>query len=37
LVAAAEEAARKSLFTPTFLSGKPVKVTGIVIYNFVAQ
>jgi len=37
LVAAAENAARKSLFTPTYLSGKPVRVTGIIIYNFVAQ
>ena len=37
LVAAAEEAARKSVFTPTFLSGRPVIVTGTIIYNFVAQ
>jgi TonB family protein len=37
LVAAAEEAARKSVFTPTLLSGRPVNVTGMIIYNFVAQ
>jgi TonB family protein len=37
LVAAAENAARKSLFTPTYLSGRAVKVTGIIIYNFVGQ
>lgn len=30
-----EEAALKSKFTPTTLSGKPVKVLGIIIYNFV--
>ncbi len=33
----AEQAARESKFTPTLLSGQPVKVTGIVIYNFAAQ
>ena len=32
-----EEAARKSKFTPTFLDGEAVKVTGIIVYNFVAQ
>jgi tetratricopeptide (TPR) repeat protein len=37
LVAAAEDAARHSVFTPTLLSGVPVKVNGIIIYNFVAQ
>jgi TonB family protein len=37
LVAAAEDAARHSVFTPTLLSGVPVKVYGIIIYNFVAQ
>jgi TonB family protein len=37
LVAAAEDAARRSLFTPTYVSGVPVKVTGIIIYRFVAQ
>lgn len=34
---AAEQAARASKFTPTILSGQPVKVTGIIVYNFVAQ
>lgn len=36
LVAAAQDAARRSVFTPTYLSGVPVKVSGIIIYNFVA-
>ena len=26
-----------SKFTPTKLSGQPVKVNGVIIYNFVAQ
>ncbi|CAN5509299.1 hypothetical protein BH10ACI1_BH10ACI1_15970 [soil metagenome] len=30
-------AARKSIFSPTTLSGEKVKVTGIIIYNFNAQ
>lgn len=37
LVAAAEDAARRSVFTPTYLSGAAVKVSGVIIYNFVAQ
>lgn len=36
LIASAEHAARQSLFTPTYLSGVRVKVSGIIIYNFVA-
>lgn len=32
---AAEEAARRAKFTPTVLSGKPVRVTGMIVYNFV--
>lgn len=32
---ASEEAARASKFSPTLLEGVPVKVTGIVVYNFV--
>jgi TonB family protein len=32
---AAEKAARESKFSPTMLSGIPVKVTGIIVYNFV--
>lgn len=31
------EAARNSRFTPTKLNGKPVKVTGVITYNFVSQ
>ncbi len=34
LRAAAEQAARKAGFVPTLLSGQPVKVTGVVVYNF---
>lgn len=34
---AAEAAARASKFTPTVLSGQAVPVTGIIVYNFVAQ
>ena len=32
---AAEKAARESRFSPTTLAGQPVKVTGIIVYNFV--
>jgi TonB family protein len=35
LRAAAEEAARASIFNPTTFEGRPVKVTGTIIYNFV--
>ena len=37
LQAAATQAAYQARFTPTLLSGKPVKVTGVITYNFVAQ
>jgi protein TonB len=37
LQGAATAAARQSKFTPTKLSGMPVKVSGVIIYNFVAQ
>jgi protein TonB len=37
LQAAAVGAARASKFTPTKLSGQAVKVSGVIIYNFVAQ
>lgn len=37
LKAAAEGAAWQCRFTPTFLMGQPVKVSGVIIYNFVAQ
>jgi TonB family protein len=30
-------AARQARFAPTTLEGKPVKVTGVITYNFVAQ
>jgi TonB family protein len=33
---AATDAAYKSLFTPTRLMGQPVRVSGIIVYNFVA-
>ena len=36
LRAAAVQAARASTFLPTTLSGNPVKVTGIIVYNFVS-
>lgn len=32
---AAEDAARQSRFTPTLSNGLPVKVTGLIIYNFI--
>lgn len=35
LRAAAVQAARSSKFSPTQLSGQPVKVTGVIVYNFV--
>ncbi|HNU08779.1 MAG TPA: TonB family protein [Pyrinomonadaceae bacterium] len=34
LRAAAVQAARSSRFSPTLLSGQPVKVTGVIVYNF---
>jgi protein TonB len=37
LQAAAVQAARGAKFSPTKLSGQPVKVTGVITYNFVAQ
>ena len=37
LVAAAKEAALRARFTPTKLSGVPVKVQGLITYNFVLQ
>jgi TonB family protein len=35
LRAAAVQAARQSKFSPTMLSGQAVKVTGVIVYNFV--
>ncbi|HEX8651113.1 MAG TPA: TonB family protein [Pyrinomonadaceae bacterium] len=37
LQSAAVQAARSAKFSPTKLSGQPVKVTGVITYNFVAQ
>jgi protein TonB len=37
LIQAATSAARSARFSPTKLSGQPVKVTGVIQYNFVAQ
>jgi TonB family protein len=34
---AAEDAARTARFAPTQLSGQPVKVTGVITYNFVPE
>ena len=33
---AAEQAARQARFSPTLLSGQPVRVQGTIVYNFVA-
>jgi protein TonB len=37
LQTAAKDAALQAVFRPTKLSGRPVKVTGVVTYNFVAD
>ena len=37
LQAVAVQAAKQARFSPTKLSGQPVKVTGVIQYNFVAQ
>jgi TonB family protein len=37
LAKASEEAARQARFTPTLLEGQPVKVSGVITYNFVLQ
>ncbi len=37
LWAVSEKAARESIFSPTFLCGLKVKVTGTIVYNFSAQ
>lgn len=36
LMKASESAASRSKFSPTTLAGKPVKVTGVIIYNYIA-
>jgi len=33
----AVSAARQAKFSPTLLSGQPVKVSGVITYNFVLQ
>lgn len=37
LIGAAVEAARRARFTPTMLNNQPVKVQGVITYNFVLQ
>jgi periplasmic protein TonB len=37
LTKAAEEAAMRARFTPTLLNEKPIKVQGVITYNFVLQ
>ena len=37
LQAAAVDAARRARFSPTTLNSEPVKVTGTITYNFIAQ
>lgn len=37
LRSASEEAAKAAKFRPTLLSGQPVKVTGVIVYNFVGS
>lgn len=37
LTASAKEAAMRARFTPTVLNGQPVKVQGVITYNFVLQ
>lgn len=37
LKASAVSAARSAKFSPTLLSGQPVKVSGVIVYNFVAN
>lgn len=37
LTKAAEDAARRARFTPTRLGDQPVKVQGVIVYNFVLQ
>jgi TonB family protein len=34
LMLAAEQAAKAARFTPTLLSGQPVRITGVITYNF---
>jgi protein TonB len=34
---AARDAAMRARFTPTVLNGQPVKIQGVITYNFVLQ
>jgi protein TonB len=37
LISAAKEAAMRARFTPTILNGQPVKIQGVITYNFTLQ
>ena len=37
LIPAARDAAMRARFSPTMLNGQPVKIQGIITYNFVLQ
>jgi protein TonB len=37
LLFAAKEAALRARFTPTVLNGAPVKIQGVITYNFILQ
>jgi outer membrane biosynthesis protein TonB len=37
LTAAAKEAAMRARFTPTVLNGTPIKIQGVITYNFRLQ
>jgi hypothetical protein len=37
LVTAAVDAAKRARFTATVLNGQPVKIQGVITYNFVLQ
>jgi protein TonB len=37
LSSAAKDAALRARFTPTILNGQPVKIQGVITYNFVLQ
>jgi periplasmic protein TonB len=37
LLQSAEQAAKQARFTPTLLSGQPVKISGVITYNFSLQ
>jgi len=37
LISAAKEAALRARFTPTILNGQPVKIQGVITYNFTLQ